>query len=583
MNKRQVLHIIGKLPKSLQQIQIAKLLYILKAWKTLSANDEIDKTDLNYETFFNSRLEAKKLSEIFSSLAKTSKLFELFLGQGNILSKISDQDLISLFGVVEIHPEFINVNEMFYSLLEGTYDYSVTNQIAELGVKLLGNTCDEVYAPFSNSLNLTYFTDKKVYAESMADEFIIELMKILDGVDITFIHTDTLAEPAYINENAPHLLRKFSCCLSFPPMGLATGHALKNEDKFNRFRIHKGKSHRDVAHVEHILAQTKFKAVILLPVGMTYRAGTELELRKYLIDNNLLEAIIQLPLNLHNATSIETTFFIINRKKQDTNVYFLNLKDKQFLSKDGRKTVLSDSDMVIDLYENKKIIENISSFISKEVIVQNNYALSIDRYIISQEAAKIQEQLNKYELVELQEIADVKRSQLFQDEDEGAEIYEVSPSDLATSGFTITGGKLKHVSKQIKKLGTYMLKDFDILVSTKGTIGKVGIVIPEKGYLVASQAMQVIRLKNPSGGEAHILYMYLKSDIGQSLLKQLVAGVAMPQISTIEMKKFKVPMLTDNEKEQVLLNFNNEIKMYNEINKINTNIKKIHSNFLGAK
>jgi type I restriction enzyme M protein len=472
---------------------------------------------------------------------------------------------------------------MFYLLFGDNHNYSVSNQIAELGVQLLGNDCDEVYAPFSNSFNFAYFTDKKIYAESMADELIIELMKIFDGVNIDFVYTDTLETPGYINQNAPHLLRQFSCSLSFPPMGLATGKALNNEDKFNRFRIHKGKSHRDVAHVEHILAQTKSKAVILLPVGMTYRAGAEFELRKYLIENNLLEAIIQLPSNLHNETSIETTFFVINKNKKDTNVYFLNLKDKRFLSKDGRKTIISDPKTVIDLFEKQKQVENISGLISKEMIVQNDYTLSIDRYIISKEASKIKEQLSKYELVELQDIADVKRSQLFKDEGEGTDIYEVSPSDLAKSGFTRTGGKVKYIDKQINKLSTYMLEAFDIVVSTKGTIGKVGIVVPENNYLVASQAMQVIRLKDPRGGAPHRLYMYLKSNIGQSLLKQLVAGAAMPQISTAEIKKLKVPLLSEEEEDLIMDNYNKEIELYKELEKIENNIEQIHNNFLGNK
>jgi hypothetical protein len=78
------------------------------------------------------------------------------------------------------------------------------------------------------------------------------------------------------------------------------------------------------------------------------------------------------------------------------------------------------------------------------------------------------------------------------------------------------------------------------------------------------------------------LYMFFKSDLGQSLLKQLVAGVAMPLIATSEIKQLNIPILSDVEKKQVLLNFSNEIKMYNEINKINEDIQQIHSNFLGA-
>jgi len=571
------------MPASLRKEQVAKLLYALKAWKVLSENDQIAQSDLTYEVFFHSKIEIKKLLDIFNTLAKSHKVFELFLQQSTILSKIKDQDLILLFGQVEIHAEFIRVTDMFYSLLEGLNDYSVSNQIAELGVKLLGKICDEVYTPFSNSLNICYFTNKTIYAESMADEFIVELMKIVDGIDVTFHHTDVLDHPSYINQDAPHLLKQFECSLSFPPMGLSLGNALRNEDTFNRFKIHKGKGNRDVVHIEHILAQTQSKAVVLLPVGMTYRSGTELELRKYLIDNNLLEAIIQLPANLHNETSIETTFFIINKDKQDDKVYFINLKDDQFLKKDGRKTILNDLEKILGLYEKREEVENISKLISNETIIQNSYAFAIDRYVVSKEAAAIQEKLSKYKLIELQEIADVRRSQLFQDEGEGTEIYEVSPSDLARTGFTSSGGKLKHIDKQLNKLTTYELKTFDVLLSTKGTIGKVGIISTENDHLIASQAMQVIRLKSGRAEDAYMLYMYLKSDIGQSLLKQLVAGVAMPQIATAEIKKFKIPIMTEEDKDRVLANYLKERDLYQKMEKIEQEIKDINNNYFGDK
>ena len=99
--------------------------------------------------------------------------------------------------------------------------------------------------------------------------------------------------------------------------------------------------------------------------------------------------------------------------------------------------------------------------------------------------------------------------------------------------------------------------------------------------LVASQASQVIRVEDKD--KAIELYMFLKSDIAQAMLKQLVAGSAMPQISTNEIKQLQIPILSNDEKKQVLLNFNSEVKLYNEIDKLNKEIQQIHNNFLGVK
>ena len=75
--------------------------------------------------------------------------------------------------------------------------------------------------------------------------------------------------------------------------------------------------------------------------------------------------------------------------------------------------------------------------------------------------------------------------------------------------------------------------------------------------------------------------MFFKSDLGQTILSSLVAGVAVPQIATSEIKQLKIPILSQEQEKQTLLNFNSEIKLYNEIEKLYANVQSIHSNFLG--
>jgi len=427
------------------------------------------------------------------------------------------------------------------------------------------------------------FGKKVVLTNGGTLEFIAELIHIIEHRNIEFTFNNPLESPTYINETASHLLKQFDCVLSFPPMGLATNNKFLDSDKFNRFKFHKVKSSRDIAHFEHILAQTKSKAVVLMPVGFTYRASDE-AFRKSLIEANILEAVIQLPPNLHNATSIETTLFIINKNKDNNKVHFINLKDSSFIKREGRKLILNDIDKIFDIYINDKEIENISALISSKYIADNNYSFAIDRYILSKEAMKLKVLLSNYHLMQLENLAEVRRSQAFKDEEEGQVVYELSPSDFAQAGFTTECTRTKEIGSQIKKLETYKLQPYDVLVSTKGTIGKIGIVGNITNTFITSQAIQVIRFNGENVKEKAIeLYMFFKSTLGQSLLKQLVAGVAMPLIATSEIKQLKIPILSESEKKQVLLNFNNEIKLYNEIDKLNKDIQQIHNNFLGAK
>ena len=576
MKERNLFDILGRL--NLVQEQAIELFYLLKSWKTLSTKEIVDDS-LKFSTFFTQKVESKKMLAIFEKLSKEHNVFKFYLNQNSNILKIDTDTLVSIYNAVEDDNSNMTVNDAFYSQ-KGIRDFSASNQIAELGVKLLNNDSKSIYIPFTNGFSYAYKTDKKIFAEdqNIRNAFIAELVRIVDGKDLEFVVNDALDTPTYINLEAPHLLKEFESVLAFPPFG-SRGKQDFSKDKFNRFKIHRG-TNLDVAHFEHILVQCKEKAVVLVPVGFSYRTGSEDLFRQELINKNILEAVIQLPPNLHTATSIETTFFVINKQKTTDKVFFINLKDEQFLKRDGRKIVFENVDKIIDIYKSSEEIDNVSVVVSNDDIKDNSYSLAIDRYVVSKEAKELQAVLSSYETVELQNIAEIRRSQLFKDEGDGKEVYELSPSDFSKAGFTKEGGKLKKIGKQSSKYETYKLQAFDVLVSTKGTIGKVAIIDEVSEPILASQASQVIRVKDKN--TAIELYMFLKSDIGQAMLGQLVAGAAMPQIATNEIKKLQIPILSENEKKRIVLNFNNEIRMYNEINKINEDIKQIHSNFLGT-
>lgn len=558
--------------------EAVKLIYVIKAWEKLSdAGDIVE--EMTFNNFYSQKVETKKLVSIFEKLSKSHKLFELYAFDQKMFD---DKALAHMLGFAKNIAELPSVNDAITST-KGIQNFSVSNQIAELGIRLLDGENDELYVPFTNGFAYAQYTDKKVYADSPIIELalIAELIKILENKEIIFEITNSLDEPKFINEDAPHLLREFESVLSFPPFNLRDKLDV-SKDTFHRFQYQKG-TVLDIAHFEHILAQTKSKAVVLMAVGFTYRGGAEEEFRKYLVKKNYIEAILQLPPNLHSATSIETTFFVINKQKNDDKVHFINLKDESFIVRDGRKLVFANLDDILDIYENKKEMENIAVLASSDEIANNNYSFAIDRYVMSQKSKELQALLDRFELVALEEIAEIRRSQLFKDEGEGKEVYEVSPSDMSKAGFTLECGKAKQIGSQYNRLQTYKLEPYDVLLSTKGTIGKVGIIGEISEAMIASQAIQVIRMNGEDKKEKAIaLYMFLKSDLGQTALASLVAGVAMPQIATAEIKQLGVPKLTNEQQKKILSSFNSELKMYNEIENLNNQIKTIHSNFLST-
>ncbi len=573
-------------------------LFLLKAWKIMSDRNELD-TGLTFDTAYNKTIDLKEMNSIFKKLSKNVNIFKMFLAFYKEIPFDNVEDVIKLFNLIANNRVDFSVMDAYDSLNAlSTKAYTVSNQLTTLGYKLLDNDSKEIYIPFTNTFSVFSVINKKVYFENAYDSsyvtstylaLILEYIKIIENKDIEYpkpttlmdiAFKDPLTNPEFLNSKAPHLLRQFDSVLSFPPLSLKKEFDT-SKDKFHRFQFQKG-AVLDIAHFEHILAQTKTKAVVLMPVGFTYRAGNEEKFRKYLIEKNYIEAIVQLPPNLHSATSIETTFFVVNKNKSDNKVLFMNLKDERFIKRDGRKLVLKSLDEIVDIYKNKKEIETISSQVTNEEIVTNNYSFAIDRYVISHDAKELQKTLEQFELETLENIADIKRSQLFKDEGEGKEVYEISPSDFSKAGYTLERGKIKHIGSQYKRLQTYKLEPYDVLLSTKGTIGKVAIIGDISDAMIASQAIQVIRIKNEAKKEKAItLYMFFKSKLGQTLLSSLVAGVAMPQIATAEIKKLGIPILTKEQEKQTVLNFNSEVKLYNEIEKLNKDIEQIHNNFLG--
>ena len=571
MFKKELTHILSKLKyDNFNQEDSIKLIYMFRVWKVLSQN-QITNQDNLFDKNIADTYTVDKIVRIFSELEYQFDVFKLF-NHSIGLEKLSNESLLLIIRFIA-HPKFLKLYDILADFFKDK-GYLVPNQISNLAVKLLNTNYTELYAPFKESYQIAYHTDKKVYAESHEDRLTIEIIKILDDLDIEYKKTDVLEQPTYLDNNE---LREFDCTVSFPPFAFKRKSDIFKDDVYNRFKIYEGKGFLDVAYFEHSLATTKRKAVVLVASGFTFRGGVEEKFRKYLIDNNYLEAVVELPSNILNGTGTLSTFFIINKGKKSNDVYFLDLKNRQFITKKGRKYLLNNIDEIIEIYKNRKELENISSLVSNSVIHENNYSLSIGRYIFSKEDLEIKRVLNEYNREPLQNIASIKKSPVIRDEKDGKAIYEITPSDFKTFGFTLECGKIKHT----KQYGIDTLMPNDILISMKGTVGKIAIIGELKEPMIASPNIQIIRIKNKSIIEPKVLYMFLKSNLGQSLLKRLSTGTTMPQITTKDIRALEIPILERSKQEEIIKNFEYEVNLFKEIESIKEKIHKINHNFLG--
>ena len=119
MNEKQMEKLLHETKAGLRIENVAKLLYLLKAWKVLSDNNSIDKLDITFEEYCNQKIDAKSLQSTIERIAKTIKIFELFLKQSINISKFKDDSIVKLFTIVKEENllQYILLSINFYLLV----------------------------------------------------------------------------------------------------------------------------------------------------------------------------------------------------------------------------------------------------------------------------------------------------------------------------------------------------------------------------------------------------------------------------------------------------------------------------------
>lgn len=163
----------------------------------------------------------------------------------------------------------------------------------------------------------------------------------------------------------------------------------ENDPRYARFGLApKGKA--DYAFLLHDLYHIKPDGImtIVLPHGVLFRGGEEGEIRKNLIENNHIDAIIGLPANIFFGTGIPTIIMVLKQRRTNTDVLIVDAS-KGFI-KVGKNNKLQASDIkkIVDTVINRQTTDKYSRVVSRDEIRQNDYNLNIPRYVDSSEAAE---------------------------------------------------------------------------------------------------------------------------------------------------------------------------------------------------
>lgn len=128
------------------------------------------------------------------------------------------------------------------------------------------------------------------------------------------------------------------------------------------------------------LATNGTASIVCFP-GILYRGGAEQKIRKYLIDNNFVDCIIQLPDNLFFGTSIATCIMVLKKSKKDNSTLFIDATKECVKVTNNNKLTDENISNIVKIFENREDVEYTAKLVSNKEIAENDYNLSVSTYV----------------------------------------------------------------------------------------------------------------------------------------------------------------------------------------------------------
>lgn len=206
---------------------------------------------------------------------------------------------------------------------------------------------------------------------------------------------DTLVSPQHWDDEP------FEVIVSNPPYSIKwigdDNPILINDPRYSPAGVLAPKSKADFAFIMHSLSwlATNGTASIVCFPGIFYRSGAEQKIRRYLIDNNFVDCIIQLPDNLFFGTSIATCIMVLKKSKKDNSILFIDASKESVKVTNNNKLTDENINNIVKIFENRQDIEYTAKLVSNKEIEENNYNLSVSTYI---EKEDTREKINIVEL-----------------------------------------------------------------------------------------------------------------------------------------------------------------------------------------
>ena len=202
-------------------------------------------------------------------------------------------------------------------------------------------------------------------------------------------HGDTLADPLHWDDEP------FEVIVSNPPYSIKwagdENPLLINDPRFAPAGVLAPKSKADLAFIMHSLSwlATDGTAAIVCFPGVLYRGGAEKKIRQYLIDNNFIDCIIQLPSNLFFGTSIATCVMVLKKSKAENSTLFIDASEEYVKITNNNKLTQENIDNIVEVFKARQEKDHFSCLVPNSQIAEQDYNLSVSTYVQKEEKREV--------------------------------------------------------------------------------------------------------------------------------------------------------------------------------------------------
>lgn len=561
----------------LRQEEATYLVLSLLAWNTLSR-----KTVLPDELQLQNYQGLRETDQVVHALEKATRLLDLkSLDHCSRSLRLLPADLVNhlLSNIVHLQnsgllSEF-DPSDVAQLLDPNSGPGALDSSLCDFAVELLADTKDkQVYLPWEMSGQFVARTAKKsalVYNESQISLSLAELVSLITDSHATIRISEPLANPSYIS--AYGKLKKFDATLSMPPVGVKVDKEIAQRDMFGRF-IYPSTQLATLA-LQHIIAHTTGKIVFISGNSMLFSAGAERQLREHIVQTGMLEAVISLPSGLMAHAGIPLTILILDTTKQSKTVRFVNAADPYFYEQTTRgKNQLIHIDELLQLVNSDEDSPYAKS-VSTQEIADNDMQLQVNRYVLDAQTRRLNAFMEQHQFAELGELVEIIKPIAALISEDGEPAFEVLAADVPEFGYIHAASKPVQMDTKSRKAADLKLRQDDIVLMIKGAVGKVGIVgSTNDSYWTVGPSAVILRA-DTGRIDPRALALFLRSGLGQHLLKGAASGAVQPFIQLKELVTLKIPVSSLSEHMECGAILEQEEDIQTQIRRLNASLSEL--------